>query len=594
VLGTFGNRTGTFSSLSPADAFVANYTPTQFLVRATGSFPVADAGTDITVDEATPPQVVVLDGTGSFDPDGTIVSYSWTAPAGIVLGTPNSAQATFVAADDADFNAILEVCDNDGLCSADSVSITVNNVAPSVEAGPALSTVVGAAVTATVSFTDPGGIDTHTATVNWDDGAGLIAMGTVSSPFDATRTYGSAGTYTANVCVTDDDGGTGCDTVTIVVNPNPNADLVATKSTIAHGHVGVSQAFVVSLENLGPAVATNATLTDTLPAGLVFDAGDPTGEVSDGGLCDVVDQTVTCTWSEVSAGGERTAELNVVPTAANPTVTNTVVAASDAPDPDLSNNTGTSTSKVSEAPTVSVSFSDPAMASGEAAHFVSIDIEANDPDGDPLVYTIQWGDGTSTSGAYVPGGVTRSRTYTTPGVYAAVVQVTDGGPTVPSTSLNVNVAVPQPLVAVTGGPYSTVVGGASPITLDASASTPQAGITGYLWQLSDGRSFTTKVVPNLTFSTPGTITAILTVSRNAETAQQATTITVLAEPLDTLQVTITDAANGLAIPGAEVTVIDADGVRFSAQSDGVGHRRTRRPPRWRVHGLRREERIPTE
>ena len=53
--------------------------------------PVADAGPDV-LDECSAPEsaVVMLDGTGSFDPDDDPLTYSWTAE-GIVFDDPASA-----------------------------------------------------------------------------------------------------------------------------------------------------------------------------------------------------------------------------------------------------------------------------------------------------------------------------------------------------------------------------------------------------------------------------------------------------------------------------------------------------------------------
>lgn len=65
---------------------------------------------------------------------------------------------------------------------------------------------VGATVEVTASFTDAGGNDTHTCSIDWGDGTvepGVVANG------DCTRShaYGSVGVPNLTVTVTDDDGG---------------------------------------------------------------------------------------------------------------------------------------------------------------------------------------------------------------------------------------------------------------------------------------------------------------------------------------------------------------------------------------------------
>jgi uncharacterized repeat protein (TIGR01451 family) len=64
------------------------------------------------------------------------------------------------------------------------------------------------------TFTDAGILDTHTATVAWGDGAttsGLISESGGAGVVSATHTYQDDGTYMAEVCVSDEDGGSACD-----------------------------------------------------------------------------------------------------------------------------------------------------------------------------------------------------------------------------------------------------------------------------------------------------------------------------------------------------------------------------------------------
>lgn len=82
--------------------------------------PVADAGDDVTVLVG---ERLVLDGSESYDPDGTIVKYTWYDENGIVLSeNPTLSLSNFVAGI---FVYYLEVEDNKGAKYADSVTVEV-------------------------------------------------------------------------------------------------------------------------------------------------------------------------------------------------------------------------------------------------------------------------------------------------------------------------------------------------------------------------------------------------------------------------------------------------------------------------------------
>ncbi|MCF7911156.1 MAG: tandem-95 repeat protein, partial [Candidatus Cloacimonetes bacterium] len=89
--------------------------------------PVANAGEDQEVYEG---DIVVLDGTGSYDPEGEEVTYLWTAPAGIVLDDVTSATPVFTAplvVNDTTYTIQLVVNDGELDSEVDEVIITVQN-----------------------------------------------------------------------------------------------------------------------------------------------------------------------------------------------------------------------------------------------------------------------------------------------------------------------------------------------------------------------------------------------------------------------------------------------------------------------------------
>ena len=95
--------------------------------------PVADAGPDQTVDSEQ--AGVSLDGSGSTDPDGDPITYSWTQTSGpaVSLSGANTATPSFDApVGPATLEFELEVCDAEPLCDTDTVVVNVNE--PVVEA----------------------------------------------------------------------------------------------------------------------------------------------------------------------------------------------------------------------------------------------------------------------------------------------------------------------------------------------------------------------------------------------------------------------------------------------------------------------------
>ncbi|MFA9391246.1 MAG: PKD domain-containing protein, partial [Prolixibacteraceae bacterium] len=119
------------------------------MVKQVNKAPVANAGTDQTLDEVT---LVTLDGSASSDAEGDDLTYSWTAPNGIALSSTSDAKPTFTAPEvltDTEYTFSLIV--NDGLANSisDEVKVTVKqiNKAPIANAGTDQTVVVISKVT---------------------------------------------------------------------------------------------------------------------------------------------------------------------------------------------------------------------------------------------------------------------------------------------------------------------------------------------------------------------------------------------------------------------------------------------------------------
>jgi len=94
--------------------------------------PVAEAGPDQSVNQGVS---VTLDGTGSTDPDGGLLAYSWlqTSGAPVTLDNPGSAQPRFVANTGGTRGSLLfrlTVTNGRGLSASDQCSVAVNDAAP--------------------------------------------------------------------------------------------------------------------------------------------------------------------------------------------------------------------------------------------------------------------------------------------------------------------------------------------------------------------------------------------------------------------------------------------------------------------------------
>jgi probable HAF family extracellular repeat protein len=194
--------------------------------RVANQPPTANAGGPYSGNEGSP---VAFDGSGSLDPDGDALTYAWTFGDG---GTGTGVSPTHSYADNGVYPVTLVVTDTKGAASsAVATTATIANVAPTITSlsVPADPVAVGSTVALAGSFTDPSSVDTHSAAVDWDDGAGAqtAAVDQTGRTLSASRAFTAAGVYTVTVTVTDDDGGSAVAVATeYVVVYDPSAGFV--------------------------------------------------------------------------------------------------------------------------------------------------------------------------------------------------------------------------------------------------------------------------------------------------------------------------------------------------------------------------------
>ena len=215
-------------------------------VRAVNQPPVADAGVDQSVDGGT---IVLLSGTTS-DPDGTIASYLWEQTAGttVALAGAATATATFKAPDvpaEETLAFLLIVTDDEGATASDVVMVTVRavNQPPVVSAGADQTIDEGVVVTLAGEASDPDG---RIISYLWEQTAGtrvaLAGAASAAATFIAPDVPADA-ILTFRLTVTDNDGASATDTVSVTVSATVSAfpgDLFSSSVAIG-GEAGRSE-----------------------------------------------------------------------------------------------------------------------------------------------------------------------------------------------------------------------------------------------------------------------------------------------------------------------------------------------------------------
>jgi len=163
---------------------------------------------------------VNVDGSGSYDLDGTIQSWAWTFGDGAVA-TGSTASHTY--ASDGSYTITLTVTDNEGMTGTDSVIVDVVH-----EPIPPTAAFTWSASWEVVSFDGSGSDDLDGTVTTW---AWNFGDGSMGSGMTATHTYAASGSYAVTLTVTDNDALTDSitQTVTVTFNNPPVASFTVTK-----------------------------------------------------------------------------------------------------------------------------------------------------------------------------------------------------------------------------------------------------------------------------------------------------------------------------------------------------------------------------
>jgi ligand-binding sensor domain-containing protein len=155
-----------------------------------------------------------------------------TVPVITVIGDTGVLSSSYTPLDDGIYTVFVEVCDAGDICAFDTLTVTVDNVAPTVDVGPDQVVNVGESVNFSGVFADPGLADTHVITWTFGD-ASLPLLGILEP---VTHSYDVPGVYTVTLTVADDDGGVGDDTLLVLVR-EAAPDLICENLTQAVNYV---------------------------------------------------------------------------------------------------------------------------------------------------------------------------------------------------------------------------------------------------------------------------------------------------------------------------------------------------------------------
>ena len=412
--------------------------------------PVVSGGADDTINEG-----ATFTGGGSFTDPGADI---WTAmvdygegagPQALTLNPDKTFSLSNVYEQDSVYTITVTVNDDD-TSGNDTLTVTVNNVAPVVSAFTCSPNPVseGTSTTCTVDFTDAGTLDTHTCALDWDDGAADSAVSCVTgASFNHSYTDDDGSPFTAKVTVNDDDTGTDETTEVTVTNVAPVvSSFTCTPKPVDEG---TSTSCTVNFTDVG----TEDTHT------CAVDWGD--GATAAAVACETGD-SFSHTYVD-DDGGPFTATVTVE-------------------DDDNGEHTGSDSVAVSNVAPVYTAPTNQSSNEGENKAFnvgSFTDVGAND---DPWDVSVDWGDG-STNDTFSVNSQgflgNRSHTYVDNDTHAVTVTVTDKDGDSHNATFDVAVSNVDPTV-VAGGDQTAEIGDL--VTMNPSFTDP--GINDNPWAVT--------------------------------------------------------------------------------------------------------------
>jgi len=413
--------------------------------------PNANAGNDLVVEDN---NGFTLDGSGSSDPENDALTYEWTyTDEGQLKSESGKTPDVSALSETKTYVFTLTVTDAHGAEDTDTVEVRVNEK-PTANAGET-SRIVG--INQIVTF-DGGDStdDTTIANYEWNFGDGS----NVDTGETLTHSFGTKGTYTVQLKVTDEDGSEDTDTVRIIVIEGPVASVVADKTQV---YVSESVSFDAS-QSTGDSLTYGWNFGDTKTA---------TGETVTHSYTTAGTYTATLTITESHGGGIEITDTE--------TVTITVLAY----------------------PVAEIGFD---TRSTIVNANVAFDATTGSTGYGTLSYSWDMGDGTTRLGS-IP-----THKYTAEGTYTVILTVTDANGKTDTDSATINVLEGGSLPVANAGPDQELEVDED-IHFQGTGTDEDGTIVSYAWNFGDTVTSTEQNIFHK-YDTIGTYTVTLTVTDN--------------------------------------------------------------------------------
>ena len=430
---------------------------------STPKAPVANAGGPYTGKTAA---AVSFSGSGSSDPQGDALTYAWSFGDG-ATGTGVGPTHTYTAL--GSYTVSLTVTNTSNLTATATTTATISGQPPVANAGGPYT---GKTETA-VSFSGSGSSDPQGEALSYAWNFGDGSTGTGVSP---THSYTVPGTYTVSLTITN----------------ASNLTATATATAIIAGQPPVANAG-------GPYTSKTETAISFNGSG----SSDPQGE------------TLTYTWNF----GDSSTGTGVSPTHTYTAPGTYIVSLIVADTSKLTSTASTTAVIAAQPPTANAG----GPYNGGIGAIISFNGKgSSDPQGEPLTYAWNFGDGTTGTGAI------STHAYTAPQTYNVSLIVTNTSNLTATTTTTAAIVGQNPAANV-GGPYAGDIG--TIISFSGIGSNdPQGEALTYAWSFGDGTTGT-GISPTHTYTTPGTYTVSLTVTDTSNlTATASTTATIAGQP----------------------------------------------------------------
>lgn len=196
-------------------------------------------------------QDLVLNASGSSDPDGDVLTYEWHLDGDNFVPDATGINPTLTWAqliannppvnDDGARNIQLKVTDSAGLSTMTTTTLTVTNTAPTISVAGNATVDSGATYVLSLSSSDPGHDRISSWSINWGDGTPVVTVdGSLSSASHVYLTPG--GTHSITVSGNDEDGTYAMSGGPFIVSVNNTApfNLVMSDRRVTEGISGAS------------------------------------------------------------------------------------------------------------------------------------------------------------------------------------------------------------------------------------------------------------------------------------------------------------------------------------------------------------------